>query len=188
MFENSKSRHENIKRLSQIIKNCAIKEGDFKLSSGISSTFYFDIKRLCLMPEYFIDLGKILYFEIAENLQNNRFHVGGLESGAIPLSMLISAQSSQNVFPFYIRKENREHGIKNKIVGHISKDFPIVIIDDVLTSGNSLINSVYRLQAETTLRPSLAICVIDRGQNSEEKIYYKTGVKLFLFFKEGEFE
>ncbi len=119
----------------------------FRLASGATSPYYFDLRLLNGHPEGINAVARAFYARI-RRLPGVR-SVGGLESGSIPIATAISQlsyiehegdQSSPLLDSFYVRKRPKDHGARKMIEGRIGS--PAVIVDDVITSGMSAITAV----------------------------------------------
>lgn len=118
------------------------KEPIFKLNSGVTSKYYFDTRHLMLnwIPTRTVaDLlrYRIIIDTIEDNLETNDMLIGGLETGAILLTMSIINNMAIN--GFYVRKQDKDHGNQKRIV--TPKDLNgkrVIIIDDIITSGLSV--------------------------------------------------
>lgn len=118
----------------------------FQLAAGGTSEYYFDLRLLNGHPEGINTVARVLYGRIRKLGARS---VGGLEAGSIPIATAISQlswlenqrdQSNPLVDSFYVRKKPKEHGTQKMIEGRISS--PVVVIDDVITSGKSAMMAV----------------------------------------------
>ena len=153
--------------LKEIIKNKSFRTGDFVLSSGVKSKFYFDLKPSMLDPQGSVLIAAELY-RIIQNYAPD--YVGGLELGAVPITAsLVSYSNAQaNKFlGFIVRKKAKLYGTANLIEGLpqgtslVGKK--VVVIDDVTTTGNSIVKSVEQLK-DLGANVVLAVSVIDRRE------------------------
>ena len=110
--------------------------------------------------------------------------MGGIESGSIPTAYLYSSYSRSegiHVSAFYVRKKLKEHGSKQWTEGEIKS--PCIIFEDVITTGNSVINSVTELKKVHPEMEVLGIaCVIDRTDDGCLNIRRYLGVEVFSLF------
>ena len=168
-------------QLEKHVNDCC-KFGDFTLTSGKKSDFYVDVKSLMFNPRTLSILGEELYL-LLDQVYGEVDCVGGMEMGSIPLSSAIAIYSYArgdicNPIPhFVVRKQPREHGTKSQIEGQCFGD--IVLVDDVLTTGGSLVKTKQILEDEGH-NVLGAIVVVDR----EEAIRIDMGV-ISLFTKSG---
>lgn len=118
----------------------------FKLASGQASPYYFDLRRLNGDPEGLSAVARIFYRQAK---QLGAKAVGGMESASISIAAAVSQlsyiehgrdPSSPLVSSFYVRKAQKEHGTKRLIEGNISP--PVVVVDDVITSGGSALSAI----------------------------------------------
>ncbi len=143
---------------------------EFPLSSGISSRHYIDCKKALSVPEVRVLVGELIFDRI-HHLDVDG--VGGLELGAYPIGIAVSdAAYKKGVLlnAFVIRKEPKVHGLKKHIEGRVKKGDRVVIVDDVITTGNSTVQAI-RKSREAGLEVMKAIALIDRQElNGRENI------------------
>lgn len=149
-------------RLKTLIKEKYLEEGNFILSSGRQSDYYFDIKSLMLDPLGARMVGTAMRNLIPERLQNQeRLYLGGLELGA---ALLAPIMSMQGFYTFVIRKKAKEYGLGGRIIGNLAWDAHVILIDDVITSGKS-IKECKDYLATALINPIYTICIIDRSDS-----------------------
>ena len=183
--------------LRDIIKNNYMHEGKFKLSSGHVATRYFDIKGLMGHSLH----SSLLLFELAGLIENTFVDddigsIGGIEFGGA----IIAAAFPYNKNTCYIRKADKNHGMKKRIEG-IPKS-PILILDDVIWSGNTTLNAVAAC-FKAGYKVKAIICVVNRNQDwlkdnkmdvsrtwslCGETISDKKEYPIYSLFKESDFE
>jgi orotate phosphoribosyltransferase len=114
----------------------------FKLASGKTSNFYMDCKPVTLDPNGMYLIGMIIYNEI----KNDKIKgIGGLTFGADPMAITTSFVSGTHFKPiqaFSIRKNIKDHGTGKWIEGKVNPGDNVVIVDDVVTTGNSTIEAI----------------------------------------------
>ncbi len=127
-------------RLRQLIEKKCLIRGDFTLSSGESSAFYFDCKAATLDGECLSLIAKEFLREIDE-LPTKPAAIGGLTLGAdfIVAAVVLQAFETGHATRHgsIVRKEPKKHGTRNKIENQLPRGTRIVVIDDVITSGSS---------------------------------------------------
>ena len=162
-----------LKRLQHIVLTQSFRYEEkpiFKLSSGAKSNFYFDCKKTTMDPEGSHLIGKILYEQI-ENLPIKG--AGGLTLGADPLALSLmhtAWEHNKKIYPFIVRKELKKHGAIKWIEGCLLPGDPVIVLDDVVTTGGSVITAIKRIQ-EDGLKVFGVIILIDREEfNGMEKI------------------
>lgn len=160
-------------RLARVIASIGYKEGDFTLASGKKSSFYLDVKRVSLHPEGAYWIGKAA-LEWIQSLELQFGGVGGLTLGADPIGTAISlAAWEEELFlpAFIIRKEAKGYGTLKYVEGkeNILKEHPLLVVEDVTTTGGSAAIAVQRLRDEG-FEPHTVLTVVDREEGGREKL------------------
>lgn len=128
--------------LLDFVKNVAFEYRDppFTLSSGKMSNYYFDCRKV-FSSAYGFDLAGRVMGGILKRMWPEVSMVGGLATGAIPVANAIMSacfrDSSHCLNSFYVRKELKDHGKTDKIVGIVKKGDHVLIVEDVITTGQS---------------------------------------------------
>lgn len=168
-------------KLKKLIEEKYMKRGNYTLSSGKKSKLYFDIKSLMLDP-----VGAPLVAEEFEKLitlgndEAKRLIVlGGLELGAALLASLMAYRGFQT---FVVRKKQKGYGLDELVIGQLNWGSQVMLIDDVITTGNSIEQCKEILYHVCV--PFATACIIDRSPTSDQ---IKKGKYLSLF-KEKDFE
>ena len=145
----------------------ALLYGDFTLASGKKSDHYFEGKRLTLHPEGAYLIGK----EILERLEGTDVDaVGGLVMGAFPIITAIAVVSHQEGKPiptFIVREQPKEHGTRRKIEGHFERGSKVAIVDDVITTGDSVLKAIEAVKAEGC-EVVKVIVIVDRNEGGSK--------------------
>ncbi|OGS40055.1 MAG: orotate phosphoribosyltransferase [Euryarchaeota archaeon RBG_13_31_8] len=149
--------------LVKLLKGCqAIQFGHFVLRSGAVSDYYIDIKKASTNPSILKKLAEAMS-EYAEGYDV----LAGMELGAVPLVVALSLETN---IPFVIvRKEKKEHGTGKQIEGGEVKDKRVLIIEDVTTSGGSVIKTIQVIRENQGIVDEV-IAVVDRESGAEEKM------------------
>ena len=173
--------------LKQIIQNNALVLKKVKLSSGAGSSYYFNIKKILLYPRYAnLIADQIIDILIKENCRC----IGGLALGAIPLVSAIVLKSwdlGHLVYGFYIRPKAKNYGLEKQIEGYLMKGLKICLVDDVITTGNSILNAIDILESQG-YKISKVIVVIDRSKGVAKQKLAKRNVKLTSLYLAEEFD
>jgi orotate phosphoribosyltransferase len=145
----------------------ALLRGDFTLSSGIKSKYYFDGRRLTLDPEGAMLSGKAFNRLLQET---DVVAVGGPTLAADPIVTavsLISYIEGRLISGFIVRKESKEHGTQKLIEGPLMRKSRVAIVDDTCTTGGSLLMAIKAVEKmDCTVEK---VCVIlDRDGNGRE--------------------
>jgi orotate phosphoribosyltransferase len=174
-------------RLHDIIMDKSLKFGDFILTSGARSKYLFQLRQTTMLPEGAALIGEIVVdFMRGRNIRC----VGGLELGAVPLVSAISAVSHYKNYPvdaFFVRKNAKAHGARERIDGYVRDGEEVLFVDDVATSGKSVLMAVDAMKAEfpgSTVRT--AFVVVDRQEGATQNLAER-GIELVSIFKKGDF-
>ncbi|MEW6070896.1 MAG: orotate phosphoribosyltransferase [Candidatus Thermoplasmatota archaeon] len=165
--------------LKEMLKECGvIKFGKFKLTSGKESNYYIDIKVASLQPKI---LSKIAE-ELASKLTGEEEKIACIELGAVPIATAVALRTE---IPFVIlRKELREHGTGKRIEGEVKEGERVVVIEDVATTGNSILKVVNAVRERGAV-VERAIVVVDREEGAES-LLKENNVKLISLVKVSE--
>lgn len=182
---------DEMHELMEIIKKEGIVTREVLLSSGKKTSYYYDIKRVAGDPKALMLMSKLLIYEIImPNFQDVR-SVGGLELGSISLSTAIIMTHPHRkrgfLSSFIVRKNPKEHGLEKKIEGKLQE--PILIVDDVITSGRSIQDAIDAIRKEN-FNVEGVICVLDREEESEQRNEFRKvwGRKFFSLFRHSDFK
>ena len=173
MNENDKLQMEEDLVLFLFDRN-AIKIGDFTLSSGKKSHFYLDLRILQSYP---------LYFRKTISLLKDLIHSQiGFESFdyicSVPTSGTIfgSALSYELFKPhIYVRKDLKSYGTQKKIEGALEPNSKILFVDDVITTGQSILSGIESLPNHAVLGG--VVVLVDRNQGSQD-LFNQFGLKI----------
>jgi orotate phosphoribosyltransferase len=182
-------------QLAKIIVNNsylrATSDDPFVLASGKTSTFYFDCQRTTLFAEAMPLIGKLMLDRLADVNPYPR-SVGGLAQGANPIAQAIAQASLESkrgvVNAFSVRKAKKDHGTMRWIEGWVKTGDPVVIVDDVITSGGSVIKAIDRCDDEK-LRILKVVVLVDRQQGGLDAIQARIpGVPVEALFTKTELD
>jgi orotate phosphoribosyltransferase len=137
----------------------------FTLASGQTSPFYVDCRSLMAHPGSRCLVGQLAYEALAEVSIDC---LGGLEIGAISIATTISdycygATPRRNWRTFVVRKQAKDHGLGKLIEGAVCSGDRALIVDDVLTSGGSLLKAIAAAR-QAGLSVSQALVIVDRKE------------------------
>jgi orotate phosphoribosyltransferase len=144
-------------------------EPSFKLVSGRVSRFYVNCKPTTLSARGMYLVGHLIFDQIKDSPATA---VGGLTFGADPIAVATAFASEINARPlnaFSIRKTQKDHGIIKWVEGDVQPGQPVVIIDDVATTGGSTIKAIERARSEG-LRVVKAVILVDRQEGGLDNI------------------
>lgn len=165
-------------QLGSKIIEISLLRGNFKLRSGIISNEYFDKYQFECQPELLNAISDAMIELLPENFDI----LAGLETGGIPLATAISLKINKPML--LVRKKAKEYGTMKIAEGPEFSGKTLVIVEDVVTSGGQIIQSIETLR-ELGGKCPIAICVIDREQGGKENLA-KIGVELRALFTMSE--
>ncbi|MBE0480330.1 MAG: orotate phosphoribosyltransferase [Dehalococcoidia bacterium] len=156
-------------RLLQLFKKEAVLQGEFVLASGMKASFYFDGRMVTLSAEGAYLVGKRL-LEIA--VQAGAEAVGGMTMGADPMAAAASVMSYQEGKPlsaFIVRPDSKGHGTQKRVEGPLRKGSRVMIVDDVVTTGGSILGAIEAVEAEKCTVVKV-VALLDRCQGGSDEI------------------
>jgi orotate phosphoribosyltransferase len=156
-------------RLLELFKSRAVSFGRFTLASGKESSFYINSKKAIFNSEAVWLLGDILW-HLTKDLDIQA--IGGLEVGAIPMATAAVQryhEEGRTLEGFFVRKQTKEHGSKERIEGVVKPGFRVAMLDDVFTQGNSVLQAIAEVErAGATV--VAAVCIVDRLEGARERL------------------
>lgn len=176
---------ESESRLFAVLRDRCYQKGSFTLSSGDKSDYYFDIKMIEMSSEGVALIGKVIY-ERTQALEVNA--IGGLEIGAVPLTAAAVYEyhcQRRLMEGFVVRQEAKKHGTKKLIEGKLVSGSKVVIVDDVVTRGTSVLAAIQAVR-KWECQPVLVLVLVDRLQGAR-KLIEEQGIRYEAVFTIGDF-
>ncbi|MBU6228874.1 MAG: orotate phosphoribosyltransferase [Cyanobacteria bacterium REEB459] len=166
--------------LLDLVCQQAYQEGEFVLTSGQSSPYYINGKQVTLHPQGALMIARLLLQQIGPEVTG----VAGLTLGADPMVTAVSLtalDANREIFPLIIRKQPKGHGTKAYIEGvNLPAGSLITVLEDVVTTGQSALQAVERLQA-ANYRIDQILALVDRQQGGAE-LYKAKGLSFAALF------
>jgi len=185
------SQGEELRReLHRLLAEKSVRHGHFVLASGKESDFYLDCRQVSLHGRGQVLIGK-LFLRLIEKRYPQAVGLGGPTLGADPLvsaTCTVAGLEGKLLHGFLIRKEPKGHGTGAYIEGmaNLPAGSPVVICEDVVTTGGSLLKAVEKArQAELQVLGALAL--VDRLEGGRQAIE-EQGVALDVLFTRRDFE
>jgi uridine monophosphate synthetase len=148
----------------ELINVKCIKYGNFTLKSGIQSNLYFDIRSVISFPHIY----KVIIDRLYKLISVYKFdYIVGVPVSGILFAAPIAEK--YGIPMLVVRKETKDHGTKKEIEGVYTKGKRCLIIDDVITSGASVIETVDKLK-RNGLDIERVVVVLDRKGGGQEKL------------------
>lgn len=160
--------------IKEIFNYGAILFGEFTLTSGLKSPYYIDLRVIPSYPDVFIKVCNA-YYEIVKNEIGVFDKIAGVPTAGIPFATMVAYTFKKPLI--YVRKEvERGHGRGKLVEGVLNVNDKVVIIDDVATTGESLILTAKSILAHGGIVEDVVV-LIDREQGAYENLS-KMGLKL----------
>jgi orotate phosphoribosyltransferase len=143
----------------------SIKRGDFVLKSGRRSSWFIDSKQTVCRPEAMLLVadGVLSVTPVEVNA------IGGLTMGADPVAFVtagVAATRGRMLKAFSVRKETKDHGGGGRIAGALDPGDLVVVTEDTVTRGTSLLEAAHAV-IDAGAIPALLVAVVDRGGTVE---------------------
>ncbi|MHB0866357.1 MAG: orotate phosphoribosyltransferase [Thermoleophilia bacterium] len=168
-------------RLQQLLLEKAYLTGKFVLTSGKLSDHYFDCKQVTLDREGLPLASELI---VARMRDEGLDIIGGLTLGADPLVAGVIDAGFRLGYPvggYIARKEPKKHGTGSWLEGPVVAGSRVAVIDDVVTSGGSIIRAI-EISRDEGLLPEVAYTLVDREEGGAENIA-RTGVRFEALYR-----
>jgi orotate phosphoribosyltransferase len=152
-------------RVRQHLLEHSVRRGDFVLKSGRPSTWFIDSKKTICAPEVMVDLATL----ILERIPDDATAIGGLTMGADGATFItagVAATRGRSLNAFSVRKEVKDHGAGGRIAGVLEPGDRVVITEDTVTRGTSLLEAAH-VARDYGAEVIMLFAVVDRGGTVE---------------------
>jgi len=160
-----------LKRLKELVEQRAVLHGEFTLSSGAKSDYYFDGRRVTHDAEGITIIG-----EIVEELLHEAGveAIGGPSAGAnamITAVQLVSQRRNRAIDGFFVRSEAKKYGTGRQLEGNLptSPGARVAIVDDTITTGDSIQRAIEAVEA-AGCTVAIVVGVVNRRQGGTEAL------------------
>lgn len=178
-----KSLDEMKRDLARLLIQKSYMEGDFTLSSGLKSDYYFDCRQTSLHPDGAWLIGHI--FTALLQTENGIDGIGGMTMGADPLitaTSLAAREAGLNWPGLIVRKQAKKHGTGQNIegMGNFKPGMRVILLEDVVSTGGSVLKACESVR-NAGLVVDLVACVLDRDMGGKEALE-QAGCRLYSVF------
>jgi len=137
-------------KLKDLLTERSVQRGDFVLASGKRSSFYIDARLTTMSGEGLTVIGALGLERLAARGWAPKA-VGGLTLGADPVAYAIAAAARGRgvaLDAFTVRKQAKTHGTRKRIEGCFAAGAPVVVVEDVITTGGSAQEAIVAVESE----------------------------------------
>ncbi|HZQ90521.1 MAG TPA: orotate phosphoribosyltransferase [Terriglobales bacterium] len=152
-------------QLLRLLAEKSFRLGEFTLSSGAKSDYYVDCRTTTLDAEG----AKLVGAAFLDEIRARGWHpeaVGGMTLGADPIAVavaVLAAESNAPIHAFLVRKAEKKHGTAQRIEGFRRRGARVVIVDDVCTTGTSILESIAAAR-EAGFQIAGVMCLVEREE------------------------
>ena len=152
-----------------------IKFGNFTLASGKSSSYYVDLRLVPSYPHEFRMMVKYLENQITEEIGLENFEsIVSVPTGGLIIGSALAIETLKPLI--YVRSKPKDYGTSKSVEGKIHDGMKVVMIDDVATTGGSVVNAIKSL-TEVNVPVKDAYVIVDRMEGANEALA-ELGVKM----------
>ena len=151
----------------ELYKIGAVKIGEFKLKSGLISPIYFDLRVTMSYPKLLQAIAAS-FGNLSADCQYNE--VCGVPHAAVPMATALSLYTNTPLL--MARKEGKDHGTKKMVEGVFNKGDTVLLVEDVITTGGSILETIQTIEKEG-LAVKDVLVFIDREQGGKNSLINK---------------
>ena len=149
-----------------LVRGKALKIGDYTLASGKKSPYYVDLRQSISDPIAMDWIANALARIVANEIGRGKVDkIMGVPTAGVPFATLVSQKLA--IPMLYYRKERKEHGVRKKVEGDMERNDRIVMIDDLITTGQSVIEAAVAARDQGGIVSELVV-LLDREQKGKD--------------------
>jgi len=163
-----------------LIKNNAVKFGDYILTSGKKSPYYIDLRQTISSPITMDWIANSLTRIVVNEIGITRIDkILGVPTAGVPFATVVSQKLGIPLI--YYRQARKEHGVRKKVEGILDRNDRVLIVDDLITTGESVIEAAEVVRDQGGVVNEMVV-LLDREQGGEENLR-KSRIEPHLLFK-----
>ena len=151
-----------------LIKNNAIKFGDYILSSGKKSPYYIDLRQTISSPITMDWIGNSLTRIIINEIGRDKIDkILGVPTAGVPFATVVSQKLGIPLI--YYRQARKEHGVRKKVEGVLDRNDRVLVVDDLITTGESVIEAAEVVRDQGGVVNEMVV-LLDREQGGQPRL------------------
>jgi orotate phosphoribosyltransferase len=151
-----------------LIKNNAIKFGDYILASGKKSPYYIDLRQTMSSPITMDWIANAFTRIILNEIGRDKIDkILGVPTAGVPFATVVSQKLSLPLI--YYRQARKEHGVRKKVEGTLERNDRVLIVDDLITTGESVIEAAEVVRDQGGVVNELVV-LLDREQGGQQRL------------------
>jgi orotate phosphoribosyltransferase len=151
-----------------LVRNESIKFGDYTLTSGKKSPDYIDLRQTISNPITMDWISNSLVRIIMNEIGKEKVDkILGVPTAGVPFATMVSQKLTLPLI--YYRKARKEHGVRKKIEGSVDRNDRVLIVDDLITTGESVIEAAEAVREQGAIANELVV-LLDREQGGSDRL------------------
>jgi orotate phosphoribosyltransferase len=151
-----------------LVRNESIKFGDYTLTSGKKSPYYIDLRQTISSPITMDWISNSLVRIIMNEIGTNKVDkILGVPTAGVPFATMVSQKLALPLI--YYRKARKEHGVRKKIEGSVERNDRVLVVDDLITTGESVIEAAEAVREQGAIANELVV-LLDREQGGSLRL------------------
>ena len=151
-----------------LIKNSAVKFGDYTLTSGKKSPYYIDLRQTISSPITMDWIGNSLTRIIINEIGRDKIDkILGVPTAGVPFATVVSQKLGIPLI--YYRQARKEHGVRKKVEGILDRNDRVLVVDDLITTGESVIEAAEVVRDQGGVVNEMVV-LLDREQGGQQKL------------------